>query len=725
MILLTIILLYFLTENISFRPNKVVVFFLGFSFLLLKTPVWSQEKEDTIMLESITISDQAINEVSHIATNYIDKAELKNSNIRDVGEYLRSIPNVSGIRRGGAAVDPVVRGYKYNQLNVILNNGVRIEGGCPNRMDPVTAHIEAEDIERIEVIKGPFSMKYGPSFGGVINLVSEYPRPYEEFEIHADALYGMESNWNGKKLHGAVYGGNKNIYFHVAGGYKDFGNYNSGSREGQDTTYSSAFTKYNYVAKLGFSINPRHRILLSYDGVHGRDVLFPALPMDERTDDTRILSVDYQARDLNPFIKGIDVKIYQSDVYHVMDNLNRPSAALMEMVSDADAINTGGRAMVDLLVTKHRIQAGLDYENIWKDGKRVGVMEMMGTISTNTKILWREALIQNLGAFAEYKTWFSSYELNAGIRMDYNKADSKDSLKVIHDGTGYFDELSSDYLNVSANIGLTKTLNSWLDVSLALGRGTRSPNMLERYIKLLPVGYDRYDYLGNPQLKPETNNEVDLTFQAHYDDYGDLYLNFFYSYVQDFIAANLLPPAVITPQSPNVMGVKQFYNTDYVTSKGFEFGYKSPQENKFGADLVAAYTYGVIPSVTKYIIREGAVVDEVELKNDGLLEIPPFEATVNLYYRMLEGKLVPRLTVRTVASQRHVSKAFYEPETPGFTVINFGARYQINQYTSIHAGINNVLDLSYYEHLNRRIIGTNINLFEPGRVFYATVYVNI
>ena len=31
-----------------------------------------------------------------------------------------------------------------------------------------------------------------------------------------------------------------------------------------------------------------------------------------------------------------------------------------------------------------------------------------------------------------------------------------------------------------------------------LGRGVRSPNMVERYITLLPVGFDRYDYLGYP-----------------------------------------------------------------------------------------------------------------------------------------------------------------------------------------------------------------------------------
>jgi len=699
-------------------------FFLLFFFFPMYA-VFAQEEEDTIMLEPVLIKDEVIDRVSHVATNYIDQADLQTTPVRDVGDYLRSIPNVSGIRRGGAAIDPVVRGYKYSQLNVILDNGVRIEGGCPNRMDPVTAHIEAEDIKNLEIIKGPFSLKYGPSFGGVINLVSEYPEPYEEFKVHAKVLYGIETNWNGNKFHGSVYGGNKKVFFHVAGGYRNYGNYTSGSREGIDTTFNSGFKKYNYIAKLGINLKPNHRIILSYNGIHGRDVMYPALPMDEKSDDTNIMSIDYRATALSPTIKSLEVKLYRSDVYHVMDNSNRENYSVMQMVADVDAINTGGRAALSMQFGKHRILSGLDFENIEKDGKRVGVMSMMGTISTNVKNLWKDALIQNAGIFAEYKTLISSYEIIAGIRGDFNRATSGDTLKIIKDGIEYFNEVNSQHLNLSASVGITKTINRWLEISLAFGRGTRSPNMLERYIKLLPVGYDRYDYLGNPQLKPETNNEVDLTFHINRKNMGDAYINFFYSYVQDYIAANLLPSSVVTAQSQGVLGVKQFYNTDYITSKGFEFGYKSPVKYKLGAEIIAAYTYGVIPSVTKYIIEGKEVVDAVEIKNDALPEIPPFEATLTVDYKLLRGSLVPRLSLRAVAAQRHTSSAFYEPETPGFFVTNFSVRYKISRNTELNTGVTNLFDRSYYEHLNRRIIGTQTNLYEPGRVFFATIYVNI
>jgi len=699
--------------------------FLANLFLILvclALPLKSQEVEKTIILDSIVIEDEFLEEVKYVASDYITSKDLENEQIRDVGEYLRNIPNISGIRKGGANLDPVVRGYKFSQLNVLLNNGVRIENGCPNRMDPVTARIESEDIGEIEVIKGPFLLKYGPSFGGVINLKSEVPKSYDQFEIHGNAQVGFESNWNGVKYHGSLYGGERKFYFMLSGGYRDYENYNSGFLEGTETEVKSSFTKYNYLAKLGYSYKPNHRFLLSFDGIHGRDVLYPSLPMDEKSDDTYLYGLDYIGENLSPALKKIEAKIYHSDVHHVMDNSFRPSSETMLMIADVNALNTGGRFVNTFQFAKHRILAGIDYEHIKKDGARTGTMEMMGTISTKVSNLWLDAMIRNTGIFTEYQTYFSSYELNASLRGDFNDATSGDTLEISHEGTDYFKDVDSRFFNLSLSVGITKKISPDMDISLAFGRGTRSPNMLERYIKLLPVGYDRYDYLGNPQLQPESNNEIDLTFQSSFRNFGNINLNFFYSYVQDYIYATLLAPSVIKPQSPGVLGVKQFVNVDHIHSTGFEFGYNSPQQYKLGGSLVAAFTYGVIPEVTKYVISDGEVVDAVQITNDALPEIPPFEATMTIFYKFLNSKLIPNFKLRLVAPQRHLSQAFYEEETPGFALLNFSVRWNFAKFMELNTGVSNIFDRAYYEHLNRRIIGSKENLYEPGRVFFISLY---
>ena len=686
--------------------------------LLAVSGLKGQHLTDTIQLGGVEIKGSLIKRTPFVSTQ-VSKELLQTIATRDVGDYLRSIPNVAGIRKGGGSIDPVVRGFKFSQLNVVMDGGMKIENGCPNRMDPVSSHVEIEELATINVVKGPYLLNYGPALGGVINLQTENPHPYPKFEIHGNAILGYESNYGGNKEHISLYGGNNKIYFRASGGYRNYGDYKSGGSSGESKTYNTSFSKADYGAKVGYAISQKQSILLSYSQVHGRNVMFPALTMDEKSDDTRLMSVDYSAKNLSEAINSLDVKIYQTNVNHLMDNSNRETWNTKQMVADVDAINTGGKAIMGMKFKNHILSAGFDYENIYKDGVRIMTMLMMGTTSTKRFNLWNKALIQNAGLFGGYKTTFGSFALDAAFRVDINKADSEDTLVLIKNGVEYFNETASQFVNVSGNLGLTRYIAEKFSVSLAVARGTRSPNMLERYIKLLTVGYDSYDYLGNPQLKPETNNEVDLTFKYADPQLGNTYVNGFYSYVEDYISAVMLPSSVIMPATIGAPGVKQFVNVDKAIFTGFEFGYTSPQTHKLGVSLVAALTYGRIPEVTKYIITAGHVTGDTVIKNDALPEIPPFEATVSVNYKMLKGRLIPKLSYRLVASQNHVSQAFYEPVTPGFSILNFAIEYKINKHININAGVNNVFNVSYYEHLNRKIVGSTEKLYEPGRVFFV------
>jgi len=693
-------------------------------YVLISSGIKAQITNDTITLGTVEITDSLIKRVSY-ASDKITRRQLLSVSVSDVGDYLRSIPNVSGIRKGGGAIDPVVRGFKFSQLNVVMDGGIKIENGCPNRMDPVSSHVEAEDINKINVIKGPFLLDFGPSLGGVIDLQTEQPHPYQKFEIHANALLGYESNWDGHKEHLSIFGGNKIIYFRVNGGYRKYGNYQSGSQIEESTVYKTSFKKFNYGAKVGLALTPNQNILITYNEAHGRDVLFPALTMDEKSDDTQIMAIDYAVKSFSKSIKTVDVKLYQSRVHHIMDNSNRENWTSKQMVADVDAVNTGGKADIKMKFNQHNVNVGLDFENIYKDGTRTMTMQMMGATSTKKYNLWQEASIQNAGLFARYNTILKPFIVDLAFRLDYNQADSKDTLKIISNGVDYFNKLNSEFFNLSANLGITRNITKNISVSVAIAGGTRSPNMLERYIKLLSVGYDNYDYLGNPQLKPETNYEADITLKYFNEKAGSVYLNGFYSYVDDYISSVMLPSSIVMPATPGAPGVKQFVNVDYATYAGFEMGLTSPQMYKLGGSMVAALTYGRIPSVTKYIITGNQVTGDTIIKNDALPEIPPFETTLNVYYRFFKGKLIPKISFRYAASQHHVSEAFYEPETPDFSLLNLSLVYKVNKAIGITAGINNIFDKSYYEHLNRKIIGTTEKLYEPGRVMYIQVNIEI
>jgi iron complex outermembrane receptor protein len=678
-----------------------------------------------IIIEGDIYKDQIISKLPYIETK-ITKKQVEESAARDVGDFLRSYNNISGIRKGGTQLDPVVRGFKYSQLNVQVDNGLKIEGGCPNRMDPATGHIETEDIETIEVFKGPYALRYGPSFGGVINMKTISYKTTDTANIHVHAMSGYESNWNGNKQQIGIKGGNKFLFFNISGGRKDYGNY----KDGNGNEVKSEFSKYNYRGKIGIRPVKNHLFVFNYDESKGRDLRFPTLPMDELLDDTRLMSFDYSASTLSNNLNSINLKIYRSDVRHEMDNKNRPFSDTVVAISTIKASNQGARAETNISVGKGNLSLGIDYEQIRKDGERVKTIIIQPGLPVKKEKLWNNALINNVGIFGEYLVRLKTFEIIGAARIDINEAKS-DEITIQHSSQGEIysygtDSIKSNFTNFSISLGVTKTFNKGLSLSMALGRGVRSPDMIERFIILLPIGYDKFDYLGNPKLKPEANNQVDLTLKYMNPKIGLLQVNGFYSLVNDYITGKILPPSVQKPLSKDVLGVKQFYNAGNARLRGFEFSYATPVKFELRAQLFASYTYATLDKVNKYVLNDqGQVVDEVELTNDALTEIPPLESTLILYYKLFKGKFTPKAKLRVVAAQNHISEASYEQETPGFMVAGLSFSFIFNKYFNLSAGVDNLFDDAYYEHLNRNIIGSNTNLYEPGRVFYFNLMFNI
>jgi len=679
---------------------------------------------DEFVVKEIQAVNQLNNKVPYIE-NVFGTAKLRQSAVRDVGEFLRSSTNINGIRKGGTQLDPVIRGFKYSQLNVQLNDGQKIEGGCPNRMDPATAHIEPEDLESIEVVKGPYALRYGPSFGGIINMKTNRMKPADNPFIRVNALQSFESNWNGEKQYASIAAGNRLGYLVLSGSLKNYGNY----KDGNGNEVNSQFRKYNYTAQLGIQPAKNHSLLFAFDESKGRDVRFPALPMDERIDDTRLLSADYHYKKDDGLLEFVNLKLYNSSVHHEMDNKYRPFSDTVVAVSVIDAINRGFRVEGGFRIYNGTLITGIDFENIQKDGQRDKSMITQVPLVVKKEKLWNNAAISNTGLFAGYSLSFVKLEIMVSMRVDFNGAKSDSLFLLKKPGEVLFnyngDSTKSSFTNFSFSGGVTRKLSDKWSVSLSLGRGVRSPDMTERFIILLPIGYDQFDYLGNPELKPEVNNQADFTIKFNDKQWGSFMVNGFYSRVENYITGKRLPFSVQKPLSADVLGVKEFYNAGKARLSGFEMMYNSPSGNKLGISLSAAYTSGTLDKATMFITNaSGEVIDDEILINDALTEIPPFESTLSFYYRMFRDKFFPQVTARFVAAQQHVSAASYESVTPGFVVAGVSLKYYVNNFLSLSGGVNNLFNQAYYEHLNRNIIGTDNNLYEPGRSFYINIYFN-
>lgn len=691
-------------------------------------------KEDIRELMAVEIRDDKIETPAYSKVT-IKSDVLDEQPVRDIGDFLREIPNISAVRKGGANLDPVIRGFKYSQLNIQVDNGLRMEGGCPNRMDPTTSHIESGDIEAIEVVKGPFALRYGPVMGGVVNMLTINPRPFDKFQVHVKANIGYESNWNGQHQHFTVLGGGKKVFFSFTGNNAVYGNYT----DGDGNKISSSFKKFGFTGKLGFSPAKGHTIIATYSEFYARDVMFPSLPMDERDDNTKLYSLDYKGRDISKTIETIDFKAYLSHVDHTMDNKSRGFGDTAAVVSNIIAQRMGYRGEVGLNLGKtSHLFIGTDMYQIDKDGDRDKVMlvqprPIMGKVPMKHEDLWNNAIISNYGLFAEYRWNKKLWEVVASARVDYNTA-SSDSISLLNmamppsDLIGIpADQTETSYINVSASAGITRKLNENMSVGFSFGRGTRSPNMLERFIILLPVGADNYEYLGNPNLKPETNNEFDLIYKYKHNTIGSLEVTGFYSIVENYIGGVYLPPSQQKPLVQSVLGVKQFENLGGAKMYGFEFSYGTPSRYKLRARVTAAVTQGTIDEVEvlDFDPNTGKVNGSHMLSNDKLGEIPPFEANMNVSYAFLNNRIVPQILFRYVAAQNNVSLAMQELTSESFFLMGVRLMYKHNENLRVVGGVNNLFDTPYYEHLNRRVLGTDYRIYEPGRSFYINLIFNI
>lgn len=709
---------------------RIISLVLVSACVILSMEVTAQQKDSTIYLPGIEVTGNSM--IRNMPAANISQTRISQQTSGDLGEILRKESNVSGIRRGGYAIDPVVRGFRYSQISVFLDDGIHIEGGCPNRMDPVLSHIEPELIRQIQIIKGPYLLEFGPVPSASIRLVTRPDETFFSKGFTLNSISGYDVNRNGIKQHLALSQSGEDYFFKASGGFKSYGNYT----DGNGREWNSEYHKKDIAVDAGIKAGKMGIAGISYKGAFGRNVLFPALPMDELTDNTHIFSAYLQPTRKIDSRPQVSASVWHSRVYHLMGNKFRPQysqvvpplAGIMQAEAWASTSSTGGRIGIHYLKGKTELKHGLDFRSTSKDGTREMkmIMNMEGQEFTSVKRfnLWKDARINNMGLFTTASFDLQKINISASARVDFNLYSSGDTLAIETSEKVWFDSKPGSHILFSGavNVSIPTGQNSRLIAGIA--RSQRPADMQERYLKFLATGYDRYDYLGNPELKPETNIQTDLIFE-YSPDKMKFHANIFRSVISNFIAGTLLPPSVARPVSQGAPGVKQFNNLEKAEFIGFEASFAWEPVKNAQISIASGYTYAWFHSVEKIIIENGGIAGIENLTNDPLPEMPAFETEINLNYKFRKPKIKSNLGVRMVSSQNQISDAAAEEKTPGYILADISLIYAPVRVLTIQAGINNLFDKAYYDHLNRKIIGQSERLYEPGRTFFVNVFFSI
>ncbi|MGB5206052.1 TonB-dependent receptor domain-containing protein [Eudoraea sp.] len=632
---------------------------------------------------------------------------------RNVADLFNDINGFSLIKRGNYAIDPSFRASQYEQLNVQFDGGTKAMHACPNRMDPITTHVIPEEIEKIEIIKGPYTVRYGATFGGIVNMVTHIPT-VKDYGLSGNVNGGYESNGNSVVTMARIQQATKKYDIMGNIGFRDFGNY----KDGDGTEIPSSFRSLDYGIRAGYNLTQNQRLQVHWRQSFGRDVLHAGLPMDTDEDNSSILSLDYKLTGLKGVLKNLDAKLYYSYVDHIMSNKKRPSFIMTEAVSAIDATTAGGKVELKLKpVNKLILYTGIDLLNIARDGQRTRLVKrnMMGPLPSPVEFIdkvWQDSYINDIGFFVESKYPLSENTmLTAGLRYDLVTSNIKDpeaDFSALYPNLGKRMEH-----NISGTVSIKYAPVEQFIMEVAYGRGVRSANMIERFINHFNVGQDPYEYIGNPNLDAEVNNQFEVGFNGklpmsgvNWDtfNYGT---SFYYAFYDNYILA-VIDESLTRKFMPNLPPVnpKVFRNLEAAYKTGFEITMGVDFLKNFNFTTNLAYVYAKNKDL-----------------NESLPLVPPF--TTNFRLGFEKDKFWVNANYTLTSRQENIAESFGETSTPGYNV--FDLRLGVIPIKNLTLGVAalNVFDVTYYSHLNFSFRNQanfgNVRINDPGRNLTAFV----
>jgi iron complex outermembrane receptor protein len=604
-------------------------------------------------------------------------------------DLLDNVEGIAMVKRGNANFDPVIRGLKEGRLNVAID-GVKIFGACPGRMDPPTTYLAIGELQNIEIVKGPNSVSMGANnLGGTINLIAKKPRRYDSFTLNGSTEVSYHSAAEGKKTRLEFSGGSRLYGFRLNGAYQNYGDYQTGD----GVVPNSSFRKLSFGSYFDIYPSENSTIEFSFLANQGKDTGYPALPMDADEDEGFIGAVSFNQRNITHSWSSLSAKVYVSGVNHDMSNRQRSNWSMMQMEAVGETLTFGGNMSGEFSFSRTALKTGLDFYKV--RGKAQKTMQVMGGMPM-TMTVWPDAAIGDMGIFSEYQAFLNRRMLlKLGLRTDFSHASAQDLPAGFESYWNLDSNPVKTDVNLSGNLSLTYKLTDRFTTSGSFARGMRNPEFSEYYSYYALNRFDNYDYIGNPDLEIERNYNFELETRWQ----GDLWqagITGFWNIIENYIAGIVLPGEA--PQTTGAAGVRVYDNLKEAEIRGIEGDAKLTVFDDF-------HLFGNLSYAIGY-----------DRGNDQPLpEMPPFESVLGVKYVNTDNGFWLQFSGRFAAEQTRVSTLSREDPTPGFEVFDLRAGFAKYRWLQIFAGVENIFDEVYYEHLNRN------NILSQGRNIYLTL----
>ena len=648
---------------------------------------------DNNLVIEITSGLPQVNTETHSETSNVQASPTT-----DGGDLITSLPGVSGIRMGGRAIDPIIRGQSQTQLNVLLD-GATIHNACPNRMDPPTTYTSVDSYDLVTVIKGNRTVQYGAGgSGGTVLFERSWPT-FDEKGYQGDISSSYRSNGDRYELGADLAAGSEAGYVRFITHKASGNNYD----DGDGNEVRSSYESLSNALLAGWQLDSYTRLEASFEKAEEEDVLFAGASMDSPFADADTSRLKLTRQFQSEFIHQMKLEAYRSEVVHNMDNYSLRPAGMTLRQAPSTSDTDGMRLTFDARFMDIDWTVGADLQNSDR------VAELQDETGAVLRLLWPDAQIDQRGVFVEGEKVVNVDDVvKAGLRYDHISAEAtrRDEVNaglspqqiwaLAGASAGAGEEKTED--NVGGFISWTHRLNKQYTLDATLSRSVRTADATERYMaRVTPMS----DWIGNPELEPEKHHQLELSLQRKQED-TRWTLTGWYNRIDDYILRQSV-----------AAGMK---DRDV---------YRNVSAELYGAELELNHQLSASWALVNALVwTVGNNLDD----DTSLSRISPLELTSSLHYT--HGQLKAGAALRLVANQNDVCLSGSANcggqdvrQTPGYGVLDMYTEYSFANGIHLLAGVDNLFDKAYTLHESRddTVNPLSFQVAEPGRSLWMRV----
>ena len=627
-----------------------------------------------VILSTILLSDtvatekaQNLDEVVIVSEAGRGRKRSAKGQVASIDEHLSELKNVSLVRRGSYAWEPVVNNMQTERLSTTID-GMKIFYACTDKMDPVTSYVESGNLQSISLNSGlDGNPQATGNIGGSLDLKLR-KAGFDNVPFHVSASAGHE--WNG---HVQVYGADAALsshrtYLNAGAFYRHADNYKVG---GGDELQFSQFQKVNVFTNAGLRLAEKDMVEATFIFDRATDVGYPALNMDVAKAEGLITSLSY--KHLFPGASW-ETKAYYNHITHEMDDTKRPDVQI-HMDMPGKSWTAGVYSLLTTSLKQHDLALNYDlyYNRLFAD------MTMYpGGAAPMYMVTWPDVGTLNTGVAVTDNISIApnqSLRLSAKVAWQQQRLNNEEgyhALKVFFPAMTNAYHQTTGRIAASYNFSILQSFN----FSFGAGWGSRAPTVTEAYGYYLNNTFDQYDYIGNPSLKNESAVELNGKFNFsilpsfNFTIDGNVFL--FSNYIIGQFETRLSPMTV------GAEGVKVYGNISHATIANVSLSWDWQITDHLRWNKKVSYSSGR------------------DADGDALPLISPISWQSEWIYQ--HQCFQAQATVKGNARQNSYGEKYGETAAKAWTIVNLSASYQCimhNAQCIIRFGVENLFDKQY------------------------------